>query len=657
MSLARRVAAQARRVGPHPVTLAAQAGHVLRTRLQRPRLRTGYAELVEGVPSGARLVAPVVDLGRATDLPPALREPASRLLAEARDVVAHRVDYLGSGPVDLGPDIDWHRDFKSGYVWPADFYLDLQITRLDDDSDAKVPWELSRGHQLLTLARAAVLFDDEDFADELEAQLAAWLAANPTGVGINWAMPMEISLRAVNWLWAIGTLDGWARPLSPHLRTAVTESLQAHARHVARNLEGSPVLRSNHYTSNVLGLLALGVSIEGDPEAPRWERMGRRGLEREVRRQVLADGVDFEASLPYHGLVAEMFLVAWDLAARAGRPLSDGYRERLAAMLEVSRSVRHPNGRVPLFGDNDSGRVLPAGFARPATHDHLLAVGASLLERARPAQAPPHEEVAWTCGTAAWRALEDRPAETRPGAGAFPKGGLYVLEGGGVHLVARWGDVGQNGNGGHAHNDLGSFELSVGETVLVVDPGTYAYTSDLAARNASRAARAHNVLVVDGLDPHPVPAGTPFEMPPLARFRVEEWEDGRRLVAGHDGFARQGAGGWARREIALEAASGAVEVVDVLEGEGSEHRLESFLHLAAGTTAERTGDDAVAALKHGRGVSIRFNGADAVEIEAGWVSEAYGTREQAPIVKATARAGTPARLSYRIEPLPPPPRP
>ena len=49
------------------------------------------------------------------------------------------------------------RDFKSGYRWPQDLYLDVQVTRLDDASDAKVPWELSRGHQLLTLARAARL--------------------------------------------------------------------------------------------------------------------------------------------------------------------------------------------------------------------------------------------------------------------------------------------------------------------------------------------------------------------------------------------------------------------------------------------------------------------------------------------------------------------
>ena len=72
------------------------------------------------------------------------------------------------------------------------------MTRLDDDSDAKVPWELSRGHQMLTLARAACLFEDHRYADELERQLDSWLQDNPPGVGINWVNAMEVALRAVN---------------------------------------------------------------------------------------------------------------------------------------------------------------------------------------------------------------------------------------------------------------------------------------------------------------------------------------------------------------------------------------------------------------------------------------------------------------------------
>ena len=63
-------------------------------------------------------------------------------------------------------------------------------------------------------------------------------------------------------------------------------------------------------------------------------------------------------------------------------------------MLAVSAAVRHPDGRIPIFGDNDSGRILPAGFDRPPTHDHLLWLGAALLGGPRPLPGPAHPEVA-----------------------------------------------------------------------------------------------------------------------------------------------------------------------------------------------------------------------------------------------------------------------
>jgi len=367
-----------------------------------------------------------------------LRGAAERLRDEAEMVARQEVDYLGSGPVSLGPRIDWQRDFKSGYRWAPAFYQDVQVTRLDDASDAKVPWELSRGHQLLTLARAARLYEDERLAEALEAQLDSWLRDNPAGQGINWVTPMEAAIRAINWVWAIGTLEGW-RALNPGLRERVARSLQAHGRHIAANLEGSPLLRGNHYLSDVVGLLVLGTFLRDDPESRRWTRTARRALEREVIRQTCPDGTGGEASLPYHGLVLELLLVAWWVGERSGRPLSARYRERVERMLEVSRAVRHPGGRSPIFGDQDSGRILPASFDRPPTHDNLLDLGAAILGGPRALDAPPHEEVAWALGIEAYRALAARPVDDRPPPDELPHGGLYVLRAPRAHLVARWG--------------------------------------------------------------------------------------------------------------------------------------------------------------------------------------------------------------------------
>src|SRR5467141_3222195 len=137
-------AQKTRRVGPRPLLLMQYVAHrALRAAGQR-RLRANYERLVATSRAPVSLRLPPVHVPAARELPHELAEPAARLEAEAEQILAHKVDLLGSGVVSLGAKIDWHADFKSGYRWEPAFYADVEVTRLDDASDAKVPWELSR---------------------------------------------------------------------------------------------------------------------------------------------------------------------------------------------------------------------------------------------------------------------------------------------------------------------------------------------------------------------------------------------------------------------------------------------------------------------------------------------------------------------------------
>jgi hypothetical protein len=643
------VLARLRAIGPHPALLARYIWHYGSSRVRNKWFAASYPRTIARPPQGATLLLPEIDLPFAADLPAELILAAERIRAEAELVIDHRVDYLGSGLFVLGPQIDWHRDFKSGYRWPAAFYQQVEVTRLTDASDAKVPWELSRGHQLLTLARAARMFGDERYSTELEAQLASWLDANPTGVGINWANPMEVAIRAVNWIWALATLG---RPLEKSLQDRVVRSLQSHGRHVAANLEGTPYLRSNHYLGDVLGLLVLGVCLQSDPAATRWLRDARSALEREIMSQVHDDGTGFEASLPYHGLALEMFLIARASLAWAGHAFSGQYDMRLLAMLEATRALRHPNGRLPQFGDADSGRILPGGFERLPTADHLLWLGAALLGSAPPTDGEPHDEVAWTLGLQAWQAARRLPNMATPSRTDFKDGGLYTLRSPDLHVVVRCGDVGQNGNGGHSHNDLLSFELSSRQVPIVVDPGTYAYTGDPDARNAFRGTRAHSTVAVAGAEINPIDPERIFELAQFARpvvYEVEHSSEGSRLVVGHDGYRRLTPPVEHRRTFILDRVAGAFSVSDELRGFGTQ-QAESYLHLAAGTQV-RSVDDLTFAFSHaGTTLMLACWGAAAVEVIEGWVSDRFGVRERAPVLVLRCQGDLPLAFGYRFYP-------
>lgn len=74
---------------------------------------------------------------------------------------------------------------------------------------------------------------------------------------------------------------------------------------------------------------------------------------------------------------------------------------------------------------------------------------------------------------------------------AYPDFGLYLFKSPRLYLAVRCGPLGQNGVGGHAHNDQLSLELTVDGEDRLLDPGTYLYTPLPARRNDYRSLKAH----------------------------------------------------------------------------------------------------------------------------------------------------------------------
>ena len=512
-------------------------------------------------------------------------------------------DLLGSGPgKPLRPDggIDWHRDWKSGRDWPADvYYQDLPMVR-GDGSDIKLPWELSRFQHLLVLgqayrfaARAASrpgqgdaspggdgtggLALQEGLARRCAAaareQIDDWISTNPRGVGVNWICTMDVALRAVGWIAALGLFRG-APELDRRFLTRVVSSLWVHGRHIRRNLEiGGDGLTSNHYLSDVVGLYAVACALPELRESERWRDFGRAALATEIRRQVLPDGCDFERSIPYHRLVAELFLLGGIVSECAGETLPADYRERLARMLEFTAAYTRPDGSAPQWGDNDDGRLLPlSGYGADGPHDHrhLLAVGGTWLGR------PDLVAAANGCTVdALWLLGDDSPAGDPGSTGDLSRGfeasGYYVLRGDDLHGCVPCGPVGTGGLGNHTHNDLFSLCIWADGVEWIPDPGTGSYSSDFELRNRMRGTAAHGTLQIGTREQNRFGDGVDdlFTMQESARPVVEDWVNGgrrARLQASHRGFGDAAAERVHRRVVRFDADQRTWCVVDRTEG-------------------------------------------------------------------------------------------
>jgi hypothetical protein len=528
------------------------------------------------------------------------------LIRRADDVVAHRFDLLGSGPTDLGGRIDWQRDFKSDRSWPLEHVSRLPIS-YPDGSDIKVPWELSRFQHLPLLAGAHRLTGEERYLDEIGAQLDDWIASNPVEFGANWACTMDVAIRAANWIAALA-LCAEAAAGSEWVEGAVG-SLLLHGRFIRGHPEWAEV-RGNHYLADVVGLLPVAALFSAGAEGRAWAEWGAAELVAEMDHQVRADGCDHEASIPYHRLVAELF-VCGGQAVDALLPgaLPDRYRARLELMLDFVAAYTRPDGLAPQIGDADDGRFLPLGDygrADPRSHTHLFAQA-------------------------------DRPYEPSATSAALPDGGFFVLRGGELYAIVRCGDVGVGGLGSHAHNDQLAFELSWRAHPLVVDPGSYLYTADPDARNTFRSTGFHATLRIDGAEQNELSRDRLFALDDRTRAEAEAWEiqgETAAFAGRHHGFEALQDPAIHERRLALDGAEGAVTITDTVSSRG-EHELEWTFPLAP-CTVEVTDGGAIARFE-AASLTIEASGVT-FAVEDGWLSPRYGVREPTPFLRARRRA-------------------
>lgn len=509
----------------------------------------------------------------------------ARLIASAERAMAHQVDMLGSGLVDLGPSIDWHRDFKSGMRFEPAFCKDIAYNDLDKPNDVKLPWELSRMQWMIPLGQAYRLTGDERYAAEVRALVSHWIDENPVAYSVNWACTMDVALRGISWVWfffAFAQSPAWA---DAGFRSRFLAMLYQHGDFISRHLEKADV-NGNHYTADAAGLAMLGLFFGKIGNAEGWADLGWDILSTELPRQVFPDGVDFEASVPYHRLVQELFLYPALYRMRCGLPVEEAYRERLLAMARFTEAYSREDGSVPLWGDADDARTLP--FKQDIVNDHRYLIGlaglmfddAALIDTFH----GPRQEIAWMLGAEAAAQLSAVRSAAACSA-AFPAGGFFILRDERNHVFIDCGDLGLAGRGGHGHNDILSFEAMLDGVHLITDCGAYLYTADYRERNHFRSTAYHNTPRVDGEEINRfIRPDYLWVLRNDARPTVGAFETGAaqsRFSGSHGGYARLASPLVIERTFVLDHQKCSLSIEHRFVGNDA-HRVEVPFHLAPG---------------------------------------------------------------------------
>lgn len=435
------------------------------------------------------------------------------ILKEAEQILEHKFDILGSGEVNLGKKIKWNEDFKSGFVWKNQFYMDIKIVDLNNNADIKVPWELSRFQYLFTLGKAYWITNDKKYYLECKEEIEDWITENPVYMSVNWTCAMDVAIRAVNWIFFYFHFKDLIEKDKEFLNK-FNNSLYNHGKGIFLNLEKGLGYANNHYLSDLVGLFYLGIYFNElkNNEVKKWLDFSKKELEKEMFIQNNEDGTNYESSTSYHRLVTELMFFSMILGEKNKIKFSQEYKERLEKMFEFLAKIIKLNGKIPMIGDVDNGRLLIiSNYSSWEVNDvrELLSLGGEYFNSflLKSSGAIKKEDKLWI-----FNYLSDEEEKYYKESVKFDDGGYYILRNNDIYCFIRCGELSCRGQGGHSHNDQLSFELNIGGEDFIVDTGAGVYTADKNIRNLFRSTKQHNTVYVEGYEQNSFEKNNLFEM-------------------------------------------------------------------------------------------------------------------------------------------------
>lgn len=609
-----------------------------------------------------------IDLRQREQIKTDLKETIPLTIRAAEKLMTKKISLFAFDDLQLDNPINWHKDYSTGKVFPLIFGKSIDYRNSKKYGDVKYVWELTRHWHLVTLAKAYYLTGEDKFRQETINQITNWIESNPYLVGINWNSALEVALRLINWCWVWYLLSA-PEPLPAEFATEFINAIYQHCYFIRHNYSAYSSA-NNHLIGEATGLFLATALFNFIPQAARWNRWSRKVLEREIMKQVSADGVNKEQATEYHCFTMDLFLLAYLLAHRLQQPFSKEYTARLHAMFKfLSAIVMLPSGIVLQIGDSDNARVLRLDESNYSPYLARLNCGAVLFQdpALKVTAGEIDETTYWLLGggeiNAKFHALPQSKPNNIPGLISFPEGGYFIFqtvndEGMNAKLIFDCGPLGYPPLCAHGHSDALAIWLIIDGEEILTDAGTYAYHTEREWRDYFRSTAAHNTIVVQGENQSVI--GGPFMWLKQANCKLVKIRESQNaevlFVAGsHNGYQRLSPPVIHSRAVNWFETEKKFTIRDELFVNG-EIFIEELFHLAPGVEIELKNNNIVLLQKEKIFVTIKL--AEILQVEVakgveqprikGWYSRVLGKKEPVYTITAWGRISTPVELITMI---------
>ena len=419
------------------------------------------------------------------------RAPAGNIKKVFDQLTSGKVLLFNSVIADLGINYDWLTNPDTDYTYNASRHW-TEIADLSKEAgDIKYVWEKSRFSYLYDIIRYDHHFN-EDCSEMVFKDILSWIKSNKVNCGPNYYCSQEISLRVLNWTFALFYYRN-----SPFLTEEVFNQMQYaiywQMEHVYKNIDFSRIaVRNNHAITETLTLYLVGMFYTEYPQAAVWKTQGKKWFEEEIAYQVYKDGTFLQFSMNYHRVVIQLLTWGIVLSEKNGERFNDTVYDRAKKSLVFLRTCMvDENGSLPNYGMNDGALFFKLNNShyrdyRPQLQALGKAIGIDLGFK------DSVEDIYWY-------GIEDKIAESWQVANdayTFADGGYYVMRETETLTFIRCGSYKDRPfQADNLHLDI----WYRGENMLL-DAGSYKYNTDDITIRYFNGTASHNTIMLDDKD-------------------------------------------------------------------------------------------------------------------------------------------------------------
>tara|TARA_B100001057_G_scaffold103469_1_gene100909 strand:+ start:26690 stop:28528 length:1839 start_codon:yes stop_codon:yes gene_type:complete len=396
--------------------------------------------------------------------------------------------FFNKSKINLGEHYDWITNPITGHKYDINkHWSEIQDFSIKS-GDIKYVWEKARFSFLYDIIRYDYHFDD-DQSKFVFNQIEDFINMNPINQGPNYKCSQEISLRVLNWTFALYYYKD-SEILKESLFNKILNSIYWQIHHVYKNINFSRIsVRNNHAITETLLLYLSGKLFPFFPNVKKWSKKGKSWFEQEVQYQIYDDGTFLQFSMNYHRVVIQLLTWGIQLSKLNNDSFKSIVYERSKKSLFFLRTCIDPkSGKLPNYGLNDGAlffKLTNDDYRNYRSQlDDLNAVLTGSSE--------------FDSQSSYWYGIQPviKTALEIPVLNEFNVSGYYIIQEGNTKTFVRCGSYKDR----PYQSDNLHLDLWVDGKNILRDSGSYQYNSSKDLTSYFNGSQGHNTISIDGKD-------------------------------------------------------------------------------------------------------------------------------------------------------------